>query len=210
MASARNVLIERCNVMIRGLKQNVDREYGELVRVLSSNARALVKYAPRAGTLAEMVTDTFSDALLKGEAEQHLKAVQRDFDGAEAQSFEDNVFNGEFVKGVTTRLASKTKRIKQHFRRAKARAQKAGREQVQHEWPVDLALAAEDVENWNEDVFMHVAMRIMAAYFTKRGLQVKVYDGIHDYELRGNIQMLIENHGQHAIGIREYVVLPSR
>lgn len=203
--STRDVSITSWSVTVRGSSKLVEAKYEEIVRALSSYGRAVVKYAPYGDNLLNAVQDAMRGAVDRVTAEQHLQEVEAEFDGKRMQG------NGEleFATNVASILASKTKRLKQHSRRAKSRAVKSSlsknRSQV---WPCQLVQSAEQFPDWDQDIFMHVAIQVMASYFEQNGLQVHKSDGIRVQQLRDNVKMLISSHGN-SIGVHTYDVAES-
>lgn len=63
-------------------------------------------------------------------------------------------------------------------------------------WPQDLSTTAIEFQDWDQDIFMHVAMKIMSMCFEKQGLQVESKDGIRVWQMREKTKALIEKHSK--------------
>ena len=70
-------------------------------------------------------------------------------------------------------------------------------------WPAGMLSAAMEFHDWDQDVFMHVAIKVMAGHFEQQQLQVEAKDGIRVWQLRNEVKKLIAKHGNH-IGVSEY------
>lgn len=201
--TAPEVSISAWDVKVRGSPRIICGTYGEIVRMLSSYGRAVVRYAPCGETVFQAVQAALQSAVTRAEAEQHLRQVE----AAHNKKLQSNDSIAElFVSNITAILKAKTKRLKQHARRAKARAARS-RSTLVHcrSWPEDLTATADEFQDWDQDIFMHVAMKVLAQHFQQAGLEVEVADGIRVWQLRDKVKKLIRNFGK-IIGVQEYNV----
>lgn len=207
---AQFVSFEGSKVESRGWTPQEKQGYSSLTRALSSHCRAIVKYTPYDSTLLERLQVVLEDAVETANGEQHLRKVVEDCPDVE-HAAKSPVRPEDFVETVVRILKTKTKRLKQHSRRAKARTAKASNN-VQHKvakWPKELISEAEDFRNWNQDIFMHVAIIAMSEHFTQQGMEVKMADGIQDSYRRNDITDQIQCH-RDVLGVHSYDIQASK
>lgn len=198
-----DVEITGWSVKIQGQPEVINATYGQIVRGLSSYGRSAVRYTPCHTTVMQAVQDALQDAVERAAAELHLRGVAAQHDGKEAQSNPDELFAND----VCSILLSKTKRLKQHCRRSRVRAEKKGLQvKSTHSWPKDVLATAIDFQDGDQDLFMHVAIKVMAGHFNQQGLQVRTQDGIRVWQLRGKLKELLEKHAD-CIGVSQYELL---
>jgi len=186
----------------QGLTTAEESAYSELVRSLSSFGRAVVKHLPSQITLLQYVQEAFEDAEKTASAELHLEDVAT---GSVNGSTAVAVANKQnFAAKAARIIVAKSKRLKQHARRAKHRAQQnntKGREQP--EWPAAIKQNAEDISQWQQDLFMHVAMLVVSEHFESKGMLVNRTDDSRGKQQRKQIKKHIHFHGD-TIGVAAF------
>merc|ERR1711907_764455 len=121
---------------------------------------------------------------------------------------EKQVFDEGFYSHTCSVIMSKSKRLKQHARRASGRAAKQGKSQVQCLWPEEVTAVAQQHNHWHIDVFMQVAVVTMEQYLKHNGLQVETYDGIKAPQYRKQLEQLVKNQSS-SIGIDKRIPTKS-
>lgn len=122
----------------------------------------------------------------------------------------------EIVQIVAKIVERKSKRLKQHARRAKARAAKrvAGKQQAEKgeqtkpspdPWPRQIKNEAVYHGNWRFSLFMYVAGLAVARYLQAQKLQVHISDDMLQTTDIEDIKELIENNAK-CIGVSKYKV----
>jgi len=207
---AQNVSIEGRKVESRGWTTEQNKGYSSLMRAVSSYSRAVVKHLPCETTLLQKVQASFEDAVETAHGEQHLRQVVKDCPDVN-QAAESPVQPQDFVDTVVRIIKTKTKRLKQHSRRASAREkkQKQDVQQKRAKWPKELEELAEDFKNWNQDIFLHIAMSVLSDHFTQKGMEVRIADGIQDTYRRIDIKEQIACHGS-VLGLADYAIPESK
>jgi len=181
-------------VRSRGFTESENSAYTELVRSLSSFGRAVVKHLAPEKTLLQFVQDAFEDAERTSTAELHLQQVCSDFDNAsKAAATRSN--KEQFARKMGRIIQAKSKRLKQHSRRAQARAIKHAGNGATNvlgtaKWPTLLAETAENFQEWKVDLFMHIAMLVLSRYFEEQGLMVNRTDEIRTKQQQKKIKKL--------------------
>jgi len=194
----------------RGWTPRQNSGYSSLVRALSSYSRAVVKYLPCEFTLLQKVQAIFEDAVFTADAEQHFDTVVEGYSGNK-NGVNASAEPQDFVETVVRILKTKTKRLKQHSRRATARTTKGGKH-VQQEvakWPKELISEADDFRNWSQDIFMHIAILILSEHLAAKGMEVTVMDGIQDVYRRSDIKEQIQCHNG-VLGVQSYAIQESK
>jgi len=206
---AQFVSIEAWRVNGRGWTPQQNREYSSLVRALSSYCRAVVKYAAYNLTLLEKAQEVLDDAAETAKAEMHLRTVVEESQDS-THAVDVPATPEDFVRTVVRIMKTKTKRLKQHSRRA-ARVQNTGAKVQQKvaEWPKELISEAGDFKNWSQDIFMHIAIVVMSKYFEAEGIEVQIADGIQDSYRRHDLKDQIKSHGS-VLGVVDYAIPESR
>lgn len=176
-----------------GMTTAEESAYSELVRSLSSFGRAVVKHLSSQITLLQYVQEAFADAEKTASAELHLEQVANGFADVSTAAVISN--QQEFATKVARIVIAKTKRLKQHSRRAVARAiRNAGNNartvQGKAEWPTLIAETAKNFGEWQVDLFMHVAMLVVSEHFESRGVMVNRKDEIRTKQQQKQIKKL--------------------
>jgi len=186
-----------------GLKTAEKSAFTELVRSLSSFGRAVVKHLPSSMTLLKYVQDAFVDAEATAAAELHLQNVAEGSNNALTTAAASD--QQDFAAKAARIIVAKSKRLKQHARRAQARAKRsnAGSVQGRPEWPAALKEGAEDISNWQYDLFMHVAMLVVSKYIEDQGTPVNRVDTSRQKQHRKQVKKLIHFHGD-SIGVQQF------
>merc|ERR1712146_451892 len=111
------------------------------------------------------------------------------------------------VSAIVRIIATKTKRIKQHARRARARAATANGNAtpVRPQWPKQLQAEAKYHQNWRVSLFMHVAAIVFTQHIKALKLQVQVDDSRLLPQDKCDISELIGNNAS-SIGLSKYAL----
>lgn len=181
--------------------------WSELVRSLSSFARAVVKHLTADNTLLQYVQKVFDDAIETAQAELHLLQVCQDFEKASLKAAAQTD-QEQLASKVARIIMAKTKRIKQHSRRAATRAQKhkvGGANSVRNKarWPPAIAETAENFESWRVDLLMHISMLVVSNYFESQGMLVNRRDDSRTKQEQKQIKKLFHFHAT-EIGVEKF------
>lgn len=202
MSSAEFVEFDVGMVKGTGFTEAENTAYSELTRSLSSFGRAVVKHLPSDKTLLQYVQDAFQDAEKTVLAELHFDNVCSEF--ADGSTTAQMSTQQKFATKAARIVQAKSKRLKQHSRRAAARAT-AGTNDVRNkaEWPALVAETAQNFTGWKVDLFMHVAMLVVSEHFEGKGIMVNRKDDTRTKQQQKHIKKLIHFHGS-EIGVDKF------
>jgi len=180
-----------------GWTETENAAWTELVRSLSSFSRAVVKYLPSNKSLLQYSEEVLVDAMRTADAELYFDAVcnksPKDSTAAETTSTQ-----AQFAEKTARIVSAKTKRLKQHSRRASARAKPLGNSatgvQGKAKWPALLAETAQNHQEWRVDLFMHISMIVVSKYLEDKGLLVNRTDNIRTKQQQKQIKKLLHFH----------------
>lgn len=207
MSSAEYVEFDAGKVEGRGWTEKENAAWTELVRSLSSFSRAVVKHLPSGKPLLQYSEEVFEDAKTTADAELYFDAVCQESQST-SMAAETESKQEQFAQKVTRIILAKSKRVKQHSRRAQARANRnaqrdASAVQNKAEWPTLIAETAENFKEWKGDLFMHIAMLTLSEHFEKQGLLVNRRDDSRTKQQRKQIKKLIHFHAE-QIGVDKF------
>lgn len=206
MSSTRYVEFDVGQVKGPGLMTAEKSAYSELVRSLSSFGRAVVKYLPSDNTLLQYVQTAFEDAKSTTQAELHLQTVCDNFDKA-ANTMTTETQHVQFAEKCARILVAKTKRMKQHSRRAEARAAKLGNgaDNVSGKarWPSLIAETANNYQEWRTDIVMHLSMLVVSEYVEDQGMLVNRNDTTRTKQQQKHIKKLLHFHSD-EVGVAAF------
>jgi hypothetical protein len=189
-----------------GMTTAEESAYSELVRSLSSFGRAVVKHLSSKITLRQYVQEAFADAEKTASAELHLERVAN---GSSDVSSAAGVANQQELATKVARIVqAKSKRLKQHSRRAAKRANRnasgsANAVQNNARWPTLIAETAENFQEWKVDLFMHVAMLVMSEHFEGKGIMVNRKDETRTKQQQKQVKKIIHFHGA-EVGVDKF------
>jgi len=155
--------------------------------------------------LLQSAQEVLQDSVDRAGAERHLRQAEAQYNKKEPRNTEEL-----FAEDASGILKSKTKRLKQHSGRSQARAEKGRTLQSlkSHLWPQIMLAAALDFPDWDQDLFMHIAIKVMAGYFELQGLQVETKDGIRVWQLREQVKKIIAECSS-SVGVCRYELSES-
>lgn len=207
MSSAEYVEFDAGKVDNRGWTEAENAAWTEVVRSLSSFLRAVVKHLTSDKTLLQYSTDVFADAAKTADAELYFDSVCHSSQGVK-EATDRTSSQAQFAIKVARIVLAKAKRLKQHSRRAAARANRnatngAATTQTRAKWPTPIAETAEHFEGWKVDLLMHVAMLTVSQYFEDKGLMVNRKDETRTKHEQKQVKKLIHFHGP-EIGVDKF------
>lgn len=189
-------------------QESIGAAYSDLVRALAGYGRAVVKYTPGGVTLMDNVKTASTEARSTATAELQLRRVCDEHAGTKKEltikEFDQAIADN--IKSMARIIVTRTKRLKQHARRANERAKKRGGATDSNEvkkWPQELVKAAEDTNNWNTSLFVHIARLVIAQELKAKGLQVEIQDNILRKQDRQSLKSLFTSCAD-SIGVQKY------
>lgn len=182
---------------------------------MASYARAVVKYAPCGETLLQSVKRMEKEARDTTTAEFQLQQVCESFQGTSTPMTHQSAMaaTAKTVSAMARIIVTKTKRLKQHARRSRARKEKGqtastatvdsvsrSAPTVQAEWPGELQKQASNISNWSDSVFVHLAALTIKHTLSLQGVTVEMKDGILLQSAKAGLKRLLRDNAR-VIGV---------